>query len=415
MKRNQKKIALIESSDIAVRYSAEAANSLGFEPVFFADLKSYQADPLAQLRACHHYDCDTSSTSALHTFLRSGLCEVQPEDFIGITTFADTRLQIATDLAKHLGTRGIDPAVILLKDKAKVIELIPEYSPASVLFRTREIPTEKIRALLENGPVIVKPVAGAGAMGTTIMRKVDDLYGLAAALSTVTIPSYMGGDRWLAQAMAQGGLVSFEGFVQRGEVRILGCTDRRKVGQTESAARFPVDSTLPHLEMQRAKEAIHALVSRSGFRNGYFHIEFIIEPGSCSLIDANMGRVGGGAIAEQLALSYGHDPMEIFRHILQITLFEGEGADRSLYSTKPKESFAIFYGLAHHDEIESLQLPSGLPYYHTQILGTGAKVYPMGENDWAWIGIVSGFSSDTEKALKLISIKTKTGEFPPCY
>jgi hypothetical protein len=305
--------------------------------------------------------------------------------------------------------------VILLKDKAKVAELIPEFSPASLLFLANDIPAEKIHAMLRAGPVIVKPVSGAGSMGTTILRNEANLATLLRVLPAVSIPSYMGGGRWIVQAMAPGRLVSMEGFALGGAVRILGCTDRRKIGHTETAARFPVDQSLPAAELERARRAVHELIARSGFLNGYFHIEFIIEPGSCSLIDANMGRVGGGAIAEQLALSFGRDPVEIFRHILQVTLFGGEGADPAMYSRKPQESFAGFYGLGHRDEIESLQLPEGLPYYHTQILGRGAQVSPMGENDWAWIGIVSGLSADAEKALDRIRIKTKTGEYPPCY
>ncbi len=42
-----KKILIIESSDIGAAYTAQAVESLGFEPVSLVNLKTYSADPLA--------------------------------------------------------------------------------------------------------------------------------------------------------------------------------------------------------------------------------------------------------------------------------------------------------------------------------------------------------------------------------
>jgi len=64
--------------------------------------------------------------------------------------------------------------------------------------------------------------------------------------------------------------------------------------------------------LSRAITGVLTLIERSRYLHGYFHIEFIVDGRACTLIDANIESIGGGAVAEQIALAYGHDPIDIF-------------------------------------------------------------------------------------------------------
>ncbi|MBX9766806.1 MAG: ATP-grasp domain-containing protein [Bdellovibrionales bacterium] len=409
-----KKIILIESSDIGVRYSAEAVRNLGFEPLFLCDMSGYQADPKAQILSCAHFHCDTSSSQSILKFIADN----NIQDIEAVITLADSRLKIAVEVAGALGVRGVDPAVARLKDKFWVVDLIPEYSPSSVTFGANSIPVPELKALFEESPaVFFKPLSGAGALGTFKLESRAEIKTLKQKIASLDIPSYMGNGDWIAQPFYDGKLISVEGYAHAGKVHILGFSDRKKIGSTESAARFPIDISLPIRTREKATRSIRDLVRKSKFQNGYFHIEFLVSDTFVVLIDANMGRVGGGAIAEQLAIAYGVQPVQVFQHLIQLTLFPERlnGSSPELYRERAQETYAIFYGLDQEEWIESVIVPSGIPCFHTQILGSGSKVSAMGTNDWAWIGIISGKVSDTMESIDKIKILTRTGERQPCF
>lgn len=404
------RLVLLESSDIGARYSAEAAKSLGFDPLFLLNLNSYYADPRAQIRCFEHIECDTTSVE----WVLGALSQVDGVE--AITTFADTRLMIAAEAARILQVRGIDNAVIRLKDKGAVAKLVPEFSPASLKFDSSDIPFGQIANLMRepgNSGVFVKLALGAGALGTFTVKTFEEIELIPKKIKSMDLPPHVADGGWIAQSFVCGSLVSIEGYCLSGEPRFLGFTSRRKVGATESAARFPIDKTLPVRIRDRAQAAVRTLIWRSGFRNGYFHIEFIINEQDCYLIDANMGRVGGGAIAEQLAISFGTSPLQVFKHILEITLFGKEESD--LYTSSPKESYAIFYGLDHRDRVQDVTVPLSPGCFHTQILDRGTEVPPMGENDWSWVGILAGPALEAEQAIQKTRVKTETGLYAPCY
>jgi hypothetical protein len=328
---------------------------------------------------------------------------------------ADTRLRVAAEAALELGTRGNDPAVIRLKDKASVVDLVPSFGPPSLGFERAAVPVaeiENIRKQSPQGQVILKPVCGAGALGTFVAASTEDVAGIAARIERMHLPAHLA-DKWLAQAFIAGELISLEGFVTRAGIRFLGFTSRRKVASTESAARFPIDRALPESLKLKARSAVTELIGKSGFSRGYFHVEFISSGGDCWLIDANMGRVGGGAIAEQLAISFGSTPLAVFRHILEVTLTGTASSDP--YAGEPIESYAIFYGVDRMSHILDVSLPESSGCLHTRILGEGAVAPPMGENDWAWVGILSGQTSAVEQTIRDMRIQTESGPVAPVF
>ena len=414
----REKIVFIESSDIGVEYSARAAELLGYEPVFLCDLADYQGDPRSQLLARNVIDGDTSSIERVIELLWiNSIAQIA-----GVISFADSRIAIACGVALKLGVRGLDPAVVRLKNKAGVADMIPESSPPSIAFHDSEIPVDALKTLLaQAGKLLLKPVAGAGGLGATVIETEAELEDLQTRMRNHHVPSYMGSGHWIAQTFISGPLYSCEGFVCGGATRVLGFTDRRKIGSTETGAKFPVDAQIPAALRDQATEAITNLFRRSEFRSGYFHIEFLHDTNTnrLTLIDANIGRVGGGAIAQQLAIAYRLPPEKVFAHVLGVTLFSETWKERDPYSDSSKvlldESFAILYGIAEHDTLESVTINGETTCYHTQILGRGASVMPMGTNDWSWIGILCGRTEETLKTVQNIHIMGKSGEHQPCY
>ncbi|MBC7690730.1 MAG: ATP-grasp domain-containing protein [Methylotenera sp.] len=406
------KIVLLESSDIGARYSAEAIKGLGHEPVFLCELEKYQGDPLAQIQEYRHLNCPTTDTQAvLKAILGLGL-----SDLIGLTSLVDSRLSTASEAAALLGIAGLDPAVITLKDKGKVASLTPEFSPPSVVFQQSTIPLTEIEALLTFFPkIMIKPTRGAGGLGAFTVEDAAQLKSLAALIGEKQVPPHMSAGGWIAEAFISGELASLEGYVLQGAIRSLGFTSRRKVGTTESAATFPVDRKLTEYQRARALSAVEVLMSRSGYLNGYFHIEFIFTSDSCFLIDANVGRLGGGPLGELLALSYGVDPIAIFKHAIEVSLFGIQSRNPYDENLLRAETHAILYGLKAGGELLDVDFPAEARCYHTQILSRGAKVTPMGTDDWSWIGIVSGLNADTVSAVEKLRIHTPEGVFEACY
>lgn len=412
-----KRLVFLESSDIGVRYSGQAARALGFEPLFLCDLRQYQADPRSQLAEFEVLDIETSSIDRV----LEALARFRG-DIAAVTTFADTRLRVASEVAEILRVVGVDRSVRSLKDKSAVQRLVPEFSPETVEFALRDLSQglafESLQKLFRRAPsLIVKPVDAAGGLGLIHVQRVEDLPKLASHPVLAHVPTKILEGRWIAQAFIKGDLISVEGFVRAGVPRVLGISYRKKIGSTESASTFPADRALDPHARERALRGVNHLLERANFHNGYFHIEFIVDGPECVMIDANVGRIGGGAVAEQIALAYGRDPVDVFRHVLLTTLFPERSVDEvySCPATELRETYAILYGLEKGGSLRSVRLPRDLAVRHTQVLGSGANVSPMGRDDWSWIGIISGRTLDSVRFANGIEIITDQGSFKPYY
>ena len=125
---DRKTLLILETSDIGCKYTAEAARKLGFSPVFLADLRNYQADTLEQLRRETVLDVPTTDAQHLYKHLQHrGMTGIA-----AVVTFLDSRLRVATELARLLNVSGHDPVCEKLKDKIWVQGLVPEYSPRTL-------------------------------------------------------------------------------------------------------------------------------------------------------------------------------------------------------------------------------------------------------------------------------------------
>jgi hypothetical protein len=378
--------------------------------MFLTDAAFSQGDTRAQILRFPHVECDTVSLDAL-VAAAGRLSHVE-----AVTSFADTCLMNACRLARQLGVRGLDPAVERLKDKGAVYSLVPEHSPPSVSFSSSAVPVGALDDLLQaHGALMVKGRCGSGGQGALVLRDRDGIRSLEEALRRTPIPPHLAPDRFIAQALIDGQLVSLEGYVDEGKPVFLGFSGRKKVGMSESRILFPWDDELPASVRESAGEAVSKLVARSELQRGYFHIEFMTTATAAYMIDANVGRIGGGGLGQQIAIAHGIAPEEVHAHALALSIGDRAAAPAAYRDGPRRQTISIMYGLPVEGQFARLELPPGLPGYHTAILDAPQRVSPMGSDNYAWIAIASGEDGPLQRWLDGVRIVTANGQFSPVY
>ena len=400
----------VESSCVGAGHAAEAARRLGYEPYFLTDPGFSQGDTKAQLQRYPHRRCQTASAQALVEAVR----EIGPVE--AVTSFSDTCLMNASQAARTLGVRGLDDAVEKLKDKWEVYQLIPEHSPPTIAFTAPDVPIEALQEMISrHRRVMVKGRRNSGGQGAVVLDAADRVRDLAAVLKTTPIPAHLGPDLFMAQAFIEGRLVSLEGYVSEGRAHFLGFSGRHKIGMSESRILFPWDDKLPGPARERAYQALHAIVARSGLRRGYFHVEFMISGDRAYVIDANIGRVGGGGLGQQIALAHDLSPEEVHAHALALSIGEPAPAPAAYRDGPRRKTISIMYGMPVEAEYLSLKLPPNVPGYHTTILDAPQRVPAMGTDNYAWIAIASGEDGPLQRWLDEVVITASEGTFAPVY
>jgi hypothetical protein len=405
----KKTCLFVESSCVGAAHTAGAARRLGYEPFFLTDPAFSQGDTRIQILGYPHRECKTSSVEAM-------VSAAQVVGPVAVTSFSDTCLMNAGELARVLGVRGLDPAVKTLKDKWEAYRLVPEYSPPSIDFIASKIPVEALQEMIaRHGAVMVKGRRNSGGQGSVALRAADEVHGLAELLAKTPIPAHLGPDLFMAQAFINGALVSLEGYVSEGQAEFLGFSGRRKVGMSESRIIFPWDDELDARARHRAYAAVQELVSRSRLQRGYFHVEFMVTEKDAYLIDANVGRIGGGGLGQQIALAHGVSPEEVHAHALALSIEDPALAPEAYRHGPQRQTISIMYGAPVDAEFLSLELPPNLPGYHTTILDAPQRVPAMGTDNYAWIAIASGEDGRIQGWVDEIIINTSGGSFSPVY
>ncbi|HWP45072.1 MAG TPA: hypothetical protein VNO14_17650 [Blastocatellia bacterium] len=406
-----KRVVFIESSCVGGAYCAEAAIELGYSPIFLTEPAVSQGDTRKQILKYDHIECHTGSVERMKAVTSE--LHLTGSDFI--TSFSDTSLMHAVALARELGTRGLCPAIERLKDKGVVYGIVPEHSPPSVLFTAQRIPHDRIKSLFRQcGAVIVKARRASGGLGAITLQSPEEVARLDDLLPRCVIPEHLAPDLWMAQGFVEGELVSLEGYVCDCVPRFLGFSGRKKIGMSESRIIFPWDENLSQEARSEAKAAVCQLMARSGFDYGYFHIEFLVKGDRALLIDANVGRIGGGGLGEQIAISYGITPKALHSHILALSI-ERRDPGFELFESPRRPTISAMYGIPVEAELKSVRLPESLRCLHTQILDDGQMVPQMGRDNYAWIGIISGESDEILIEAPRIKILTSEGEFAAVF
>ncbi len=188
--------------------------------------------------------------------------------------------------------------------------------------------------------VIFKPRCTAGGIGVCIVNAEQSVEIYSQHIQNLQIPNHLQPDEWMVQAYISGELVSLEGFVRNGEAQILGCTGRRKILNTESWAGFPYEHRLAVTTKNQAYEKVFDLIKASEIQNAFFHIELMVNQNEAFVIDANLGRLGGGGIGEILSSAYNASPVDIFTEVLKITLFP-EKEIGEFWNHQPQMSISV--------------------------------------------------------------------------
>lgn len=420
-----KRILFIESSDIGAFYTAEGARRLGYRPLFVCDFSGIQGDTrlklLREKEQGNLIEADTKSEDSILSALKTA--GISAEEIAGVMTFLDSRLQLAFQLGQTLNAPAqLDPAIVNLKSKSRVQELIPEWSPKNVVLSNHQIPYNEILKLIEqHQQVILKPTKMAGAISAKIFDESNYLE-IGKYISEQTIPAYLDDNEWVCQAFIKGDLISVEGFVNQGTITILGCSDRQKIGFTESRLEFPVEERFPLQRQQDIRKALTALFTRSKFRQGFFHVEFMVTVDSVFIIDANVGRLGGGPLGEMIPISFGLDVSDFYSFVIEQSLIGLENLRRKDFSwpkweeTTLRESMiGICYGSPCHGYFEQHKVETSDKFRHTLILDHHQYIEPMGSNNWSWIGIISSPKDTFATKIESLQINIDGKWVLPCY
>lgn len=404
-------IAFIEPTPVTLPYLQAAARSLGCECLVICGRGHYTAESERYLDALQAIEADSASTdrlaAAIHREASTGLA--------GITSTADRFLRSACLLAAQFGVPGPDATLLEMSDKGSAYQASPDSFPPTVLFDGRDPPirllTDKVR---EEGAFVCKPCRAAGGDGIVLVSTPEEVARLPEQLDPRFIEQ-----RWIAQCAVQGTLLSLEGYVISGAVRILGLSVRSRYGFSEVTNEFPRAGTAVGKEVEPAVGAIQRrFLQATGFRNGYFHSEYLLDSrGRAFLIDPNLGRIGGGGIFHQIVTSFSLTPEVVLAHVLDVTLFGQSHLDgERLYQSPCRPSYFVQYGLREAARLVELRLPAPVTgAFHTTIARPGAQLPAHGRNNRSQIGIVSGDPAQVKRFVEAIEIVTDTGTQRPFY
>jgi len=249
-------------------------------------------------------------------------------------------------LGQRLGLPHTDPrAVLACQHKAyfreRLREIAPEASVAHWALPYTHDPDGLLGLAL---PFYIKPVK---ATYSVLARRVDTRAQLKCHLAFAPYERYIikrlvhpfnaafraligrPGDyridaHWLiAEEVMHGHQINLDGYVFRGDVRVIGCVDEVMYPGTDAFLRFQYPSKLPFEVQARAKALAVRIVRGLGFDHGFFNIEFFYDPATDRLkvIEVNP------RLASQLADFYEKvDGRRIFDMLLELA----QGRDPAL-------------------------------------------------------------------------------------
>ena len=405
-----KKIIIVEPGSGAL-HVISAVKMLGYEPIILCSINEYSGIAKEYLIENGFYEVDASQVDNIVTCI----IENKIIDILGIISTADRFIYQATQAALILNIKGMDPSLLKLNNKAEVFHLIKNDSPPSLIFNKTNIPYEELNHLLKKWKaIVIKPVMSAGAKGLFEINNKQDITNIGYYLKNEKQIKVLDQD-WIAQPVLEGTLYSLEGYVAEGIIHFIGISKRTRIKYTETQNEFPVDMKTDPNIVRSLKSVLRKLVKRSGYHNGYFHSEIIYAGERAYLIDANFGRIGGGSIATQVALSNQKTVAEIYSHVISITFFGNDAANQKFYPKEKLNTFAIMYGVDKAEIFREIAVATELKSLHTQFADAGKKLQPVGLNNRSWIGQLVGAPETVKIEIDAICIVTEQSRLKPVY
>lgn len=415
-----KAILFLGSSLIGAQYMRESMALLDAKPIFLIDINDYSADPRAAIEAEEYYDANINSTADVIRTIDDNML-LKKYDVIGITSFLDEVFQVVLEVAKKLNIQGPDQSLKILTDKSKVQEIIPEFSPACYRFTASTLSTEELEKFIskfkEEKEFVLKPGISAGAVGICVVNNNVSKLEILKRIEVENLDPEVE-QSWLLQQRVAGRLYSLEGYVKKGEVSFIGFASRVRKQLTELVNEYPADQDISIVIQEQCKLAVSTLVARSNYRFGYFHCEFIIGEENCYLIDANMGRLHGGAFVQYLALYHKLEPEKILQHVVDLGLFKGKHTENFNYTTHDagkERTIAINYCVKEEGVIDDIITPNDFKSFHTRLISNGKSVLAVGKSDCSWVGFIAGFKEQVLADIERIVVKINGKSVVPFY
>lgn len=411
-----KKMILLGLNTVASKYVVPALRQRGIEPLLLFD--EPPGGTVAQLigETVETHMVDMSSDKALIAWI--GKLVAKDKQIRYISSSFDEDFEVTLEIAEQFSLVGPHQSFANVSNKAGVARLVPEDCPPSLRVEPGAEPDANLLAkVIGLDGCIVKPCKGSAGRLTRCFPRLDNVDPTLAVfqhLQSTPMPEWGGG--WLIQSLVEGLLFSIEGFRQNRHTQFLGASLRSRVGLTEATNTFPADQRLGEQVCNSARAVVNRLIDATGFENGYFHCEFILRDGKPFLIDANMGRVGGGTIIEQLAVANNCNVQDIVGHVLLLPVIPDVRPPNYLKVEDQKECTAAWFGVEQdctflkirHGELEGCML--------TEVAREGAYIPAMGWSDESWIGMISG---PAQRALSIasqnIQILTTDGPKTPFF
>lgn len=387
MEKYEKNIIVVEPTLITVGYLCDAIKNLGYHPVILCKKSNYTGDSIKHLERFPYHDIDTGNFLEVLAFIQQN----NLANSMGVITTADRFLPLACKISSALDILGPDPVVLSLNDKADVCSLIPEYSPPFLSFSSNSIPIPELSHMAKlYDSVIIKPTRSAGGKGMFIADG-DSIKNINEIIYQESSRLNIAPD-WIAQAQIKGKLASLEGYVSDGKVIALGISLREKVGRAEAVNKFPANNDIDQVISKRMLDAVTNLSTRSGFKNGYFHSEFIIGKDNCYMIDANFGRLAGAGVGIQIGLSYDKQPIQTYMHMVDLSLCGLKHLGHNFFRKKNlTETLAIHYGLKQSAFVQDIHLPPNMSdLFHYQFLDLNQTISSLSTGNSAIIATIVG-------------------------
>lgn len=267
--------------------------------VIVSSTKAASAREMPGVHSVHVASDSSSVESCLAVLARD---RVPISSFDAVCSGSEFSIVTAALLAQLGGAAGIPvDSAIGLRDKyvqkSRVRTAGVNVADTSLVESTRDISRPR------DEPFVVKPLDGAGATDTVVLRSDSD----AEAFAAMVDPA---GGPWLLESFVHGWEVQVDGIVRDGE--LLHLTVSRylhNVIEVHDGALVGAIALHPdrHQELYRDVSAmVHASLSAIPHRDGVFHLEAFIDDDRVTFSEC-AGRVSGGMLDRTLDRLHGID------------------------------------------------------------------------------------------------------------
>lgn len=214
---------------------------------------------------------------------------------------------VAAVLAQRLGLPGPDPAAIIAAQHKYYARRLMQAALPEATPRFEALPYDQpLQAPALGFPCFVKPVK---ATYSVLARRIDNLAQLRAllefsplerlilgrlvrpfdALMKEHTPFTLGARAMIAEELLDGMQLNVDGFVDRGQVRLLGMVDEVMYPGTQAFMRFEYPSHIDDATRQRVGALVVKLIGALDLGHGFFNVELMLDPasGRLSVIEVN--------------------------------------------------------------------------------------------------------------------------------